>query len=462
MATFLKRHHQGCEVSPNHFVAPDNREDFAGTWVNRILKRRVLMKNRTNRAPRLALLSLTVLFSLAGSGQQPYKSKLSLQGPLNISAPNPQGANPKPSDAEKTILAAFDKYEVVGMSAAHGNKDLDDFILHLIRNPAFASKVNVVAVECGNSLYQPILDRYIAGDDIPLPEVQKVWRDTTQTMCGLSGFYQEFFPLVRRINQTLRPEDKLRVLACDPPIDWSKIKSPADYGRGQYLMRDVNMASVMEKEVFSKNRKALMLFGTAHLFHVGNTAVGLYEKDYPGVTLVIADHTGFGNWSPLEKYNRGFESRMASWPVPSLVPEIQGTWLADLLDMTHTTGNIFFGVPDNSKAPIGPAPAKGTFSGTPEEAEAPFSKMVDAYLYLGPRDWLLNEPVPAEILLDKDYMAELRRRSKLLGAGLMADETDPEKISLRNSNPFFYDPNELSNLPMMLPDAPMPLPSRKK
>ena len=40
------------------------------------------------------------------------------------------------------MLAAFGKYEVVGMGAAHGNKDLDDLILHLIRDPAFPNNVN--------------------------------------------------------------------------------------------------------------------------------------------------------------------------------------------------------------------------------------------------------------------------------------------------------------------------------
>ena len=40
------------------------------------------------------------------------------------------------------MLAAFDKYEVVEMGAAHGNKDLDDLILHLIRDPAFPNNVN--------------------------------------------------------------------------------------------------------------------------------------------------------------------------------------------------------------------------------------------------------------------------------------------------------------------------------
>ncbi len=48
-----------------------------------------------------------------------------------------------------------------------------------------------------------MLDRYIAGDDIPLSEVRPTWRNTTQTMCGTSAFYEELFPLVRRINQRL-------------------------------------------------------------------------------------------------------------------------------------------------------------------------------------------------------------------------------------------------------------------
>jgi len=421
------------------------------------------MKRRGTASALLVLLSLTMLFGVTGRAQEPATSMLPIQGPIEVRAPNPKGVDPKPGDAERTLLAAFDKYEVVGMSAAHGNKDLDDFVLHLIRNPAFPSQVNVIAVECGNALYQSMLDRYIAGDDIPLSEARKVWRNTTQTMCGLSGFYEEFFPLVRRINRALPPEKKIRVLACDSPIDWSKINSSADYGRGQYLRgRDVSIASVIEKEVLSKHRKALMLFGTAHLFHVGNTGVGLFEKDYPGVTLVIADHTGFGNWGPLEKYNSEFEARMASWPVPSLVPEIRGTWLGDLLDLTHSTGNVFFGVPDSGKLPMGPAPAKGTFSGIPEEGEAPLSKMVDAYLYLGPRDSLLNEPVPAEILLDKDYMTELQRRASVTGAGPIAEVADPEKISQRDSDPFFYEPDGLRNLPMQLPDAPSALPSEEK
>jgi len=367
---------------------------------------------------------------------------------VEVQRPTLTGSDPKPHDAGKAILAAFDKYEVVGMGAAHGNQDLDNFILTLIRNPELPGKINDVVVECGNSLYQPILDRYIAGDDVPLDQARQVWRNTTQPMCSVSAFYEELFPLVRRINQKLPPGKKFRVVAADPPIDWRKMKTSADFGRGQFLMRDPAIASVMEKEVLSKRRKALMLFGTAHLYHNHSkslpmllaSAVESYEKDYPGVTLVIADHNGFGNDSPLARYNDEFESRMAAWPIPSLVQGLPGTWLGDLLDKTKTPGGgaVLFKVGKDGKRTESPA----------DSSDAPTSKMVDAYLYLGPRDLLLKEPRPAEVFLDKDYMGEMQRRAAIMGGGPIADQANPEKISDRDYSPFVYDPNEMQKMMM--------------
>src|SRR5580704_16815951 len=197
----------------------------------------------------------------------------------------PTASEPTPEPAIPAILAAFDRYEVVAMPEANGMKDLDDFILSLIRDPSFPAKVNDIEVECGNSLYQPLLDRYIAGDDVPFTEVRKVWRNTTQSMCGRSGFFEQFFPLVRAINQNLTPAKRLRVLAGDPPIDWDHVKTREDGMK--FFDREPSIVSVMEKEVLSKHRKALMLFGSFHLFHgVADSAVSTYEKRYPHLTFV--------------------------------------------------------------------------------------------------------------------------------------------------------------------------------
>jgi hypothetical protein len=112
----------------------------------------------------------------------------------NVQPTIPKGRDPKPEDATRAILAAFDKYEVVGMDAAHGNKDLDDLILHVIRDPAFPAKANDIVVECGNSLYQGILDRYIAGDDVPLSEVQQVGATPLNRCVACPAFTKSCFP----------------------------------------------------------------------------------------------------------------------------------------------------------------------------------------------------------------------------------------------------------------------------
>jgi hypothetical protein len=67
---------------------------------------------------------------------------------IGVQSLNPRGTDPNPEDATRAILTAFNKYEVIGMTAAHDNKDIDDFILHLIRESGFPGKVQDIVVEC--------------------------------------------------------------------------------------------------------------------------------------------------------------------------------------------------------------------------------------------------------------------------------------------------------------------------
>jgi hypothetical protein len=173
------------------------------------------------------------------------------------------------------------------------------------------------------------------------------------------------------------------------------------------LDRDDNVASVMKKEVLSKHRKALMLFGTMHLYHSNRiapagleSAVHRYEMKYPGVTFVIGTNIVSRAPIPTAVLDE-MMARTASWPVPSLVQNIKDTWLLDV-------ENYYF------------------------------SQMVDAYLYLGPVEFMLTEPRPAEIFLDKDYVDELRRRADIIGDRFLTDQTKPPEGG--HFNPFLYVP----------------------
>jgi hypothetical protein len=350
--------------------------------------------------------------------------------------PKPIGSESAPEPAVPAILAAFDQYEVVAVPAGHGIKDLDDFILLLIRNPAFSKNINDIAVECGNSRYQPILDRYIAGEDVPFTEVRKVWRNTTQQMCGMSGFYEQFFPLVRAINQRLPPGKHLRVLACDPPIDWDQVKNYQDILKLTH--RDANIASVMEKEVLSKHRKALMLFGTFHIVHgVGASAVSIYEKDYPNRTLVISDLGYFDTDLPALS-----SSPFVTWPIPSLA-QTKDTWLGalpldrflpppTLIDQDCNVHNDF-----------------------PKELQKNMAQLVDALLYLGSQDLRLKDQLPADIALDVDYRMELQRRGALPGFPGAAGGT-PKEILKEFDQQIV---NDAGNPMFAIPKSEMPNPS---
>jgi hypothetical protein len=286
-------------------------------------------------------------------------------------------------------------------------QDLNNFIFSLIRTPAFSEKVNDIEVEFGNSLYQPMLDRYIAGENVPFTEVQKVWRKDGQPASGASAFVEQFFPLVRALNQKLPPGRRLRVLAGDPPVDWDQIKSTEDVIR--LVHRDASIASVMEKEVLSKHRKALMLVGTFHLLHgVGGSAVSIYEKDYPNHTFVISEFGMFDTDSPTLS-----SSPFATWPIPSLT-RAKSTWLG-ALDLGHF---IPPGIRIDQDCIV--------HREFPKALQKPMEDFVDAFLYLGPQDLRLKEKLPADIALDVTYRAELQKGGAMFGFPEAATETKEE------------------------------------
>lgn len=354
----------------------------------------------------LFLLMLAIPVTNQAQGQQQIK---------------PRGSKPIPEAAIPAILTAFDKYEVVAMPEDHGLKDLDDLIFALIRNPAFPDKVNDVVVECGNSLYQPLLDRYIAGEDVPLTEAHKVWRIPPLCSGWGSGFFEQLYPLLRAINQKLPPQKRLRVLTGGLPIDPEKVKSFQDILK--LGPRDAHIASIMEKEVLSKHRKALMLFGTFHLLHmteVRASAVSMYEKDYPDVTFVISE---------LIAADAEVSAALANWPNPS-VARAKGTWLG-ALDLGHF-------LPPATRIDEKDCSVHNEF---PKHLQKPMEDLVDALLYLGPKDLALKEQFPAYIVLDADYMAEARRGGSLgPGGGTPTDKEFYQQFVNDAENPLYTMP----------------------
>src|SRR5262249_11453214 len=124
--------------------------------------------------------------------------------------------------------------------------------------------------------------------------------------------------------------------------------------------------------------------------------VSMYEKDYPGVTFVVSE---------LIAADMQVAAAFANWQGPSLA-RLKGTRLGGL-DLTHF-------LPPAPRIDEKDCSVHREF---PKHLQKPMEDLVDALLYLGPNDLAMKEQFPAYIVLDDDYMAEVRRRESALPAG---------------------------------------------
>jgi len=306
-------------------------------------------------------------------------------------------ASARPVPAISFVLSTFRRVPIVAVGGGlHGRQDLDDFVRKLIRDPRFARSVHNVVIETGNSLYQPLLDRFVMGENVPIVQLQQVWRNTTQPFANRTE-QKNFIEFVRDLNLQRAPDQQIRVLAADPPIDWARVHRTSQfvsYIRG----RDANAALVIEHDVLAKHERALLLFGDFHVLrhvgvgaHLSSTVTTLLEHAYPHSTYVIIAHSGFG------PRNAELEPRLQTWPVPSIA-KIRDTWLGALDPFLLYNDTVL--ISDPSKK-VDPFPG-----GTLQD-------LADAYLYLGLAATVRNVTLPEDT--DPIYARELSRRQQLMG-----------------------------------------------
>jgi len=318
---------------------------------------------------------------------------------------------PKPLEPRQALLQVFDRFPLVAISKAHGMKEEADFIASLIRDPEFAKKVNDIVLEAGNARYQEILDRYIAGYAVSIQKLRIVWREHTCSALGPrdSSNVEQLLSTVRAVNQKLPSTRRLRVLAGDPPIDWSKVHTAEELSPW-LAQRETHYADVVEKYVLAKKRKALLIIGGVHLERgplpnndpLKGVMLQILEAKYPGKTFIVFPHEGFG------EAHKEMGKRMASWPRPSLI-FLEGTWLGAVSTGDLQVLDVM--VDDNGNR---------VFSGPSQKN---LSDKADAYLYLGPGESLTMEPRDPALYLDDAYFNEMNCRHKLaFGRELDRDE----------------------------------------
>jgi hypothetical protein len=286
--------------------------------------------------------------------------------------------NPKPQDPIQGIVELFDTYRIVMLGEIHECRQEHELLRKLIAAPGFSERVNDIVMEFGNARYQDVVDRYIAGENIPIEDVQKAWRDTVGALGPASPLYGEFYVAVRAVNQNRPKQRRLRVLLGDPPIDWGRVSTIEDIAF--YLpFRDQFYASVVRYQALAKGRKALLIMGEGHFRRAGGRP-GAIENEL--LMALVKPYVIMPGSNMVRSYD-DLDSRFNALPAPSLV-EMKGNWIGDL-----------------------PAPVRGSTMGTWEQA-------ADAYLYLGPRDRITVVKNRRSDLDGTAYGNELQRRMTIM------------------------------------------------
>jgi hypothetical protein len=322
------------------------------------------------------------------------------------------GAQPRFADATDVIAEALQSHSLVLISEHHWSVPVHEQLRRIIADPTVASMVQDIVVEFGNPLYQGLIDRYVAGESVPIDSVRLAWRNTTQLLAWDSPLYERFYETVRALNST-RPRDRhIRIVAGDPPIDWSRTSRAEDIPR-TYGFRDIETIGIIEREVLAKGRRALVIIGEEHVLRTTDAALNaprkalerqslgeaLHER-HPGVAFLIG--TVVGDASRLGRAIR-------HWPNGSMA-RIAGTELGLAAASVRER--------DTTSSTAIPPAAPGSLR---------LQDVFDAVLYSGPTQELV-EPSGVTYRRDPEYEREIRRRIQILrvfyGVDIWSEDLD--------------------------------------
>ena len=298
---------------------------------------------------------------------------------VSLSSQTPITTRAVPIEPIAAILEAFKAHQIVALGEGlHGNEQGHMFRLSLIFDPRFTAVVNDIVVEFGNSRYQDVMDRFIRGENVPGETLRRVWQDTTQPHAVWDRpIYEEFFQAVRTVNASLPRERHLRVLLGDPPVNWDS-GSPTLHGRADMgtMERDRHAVDLICREILTKQRRALIIYGDNHLFRAGQSLVNLLETTAAIRVFTIANAMG----TRFEDLN-DLQTDTSSWRVPS---------------MALVRGSAI---------------------------DAKQLKYYDAVLYLGPPSAITFSQLSPALCADAEYMdMRLKRMAPLAGLRRLSDE----------------------------------------
>ncbi|HEY1254423.1 MAG TPA: hypothetical protein VGF01_06555 [Terracidiphilus sp.] len=285
-----------------------------------------------------------------------------------------------PQNPVEAIVELFNTHRIVMLGEVqHGCRQQWELLQELVAAPGFSEQVNDIVMEFGNARYQDVVDRYIAGEKVPIEQVEGAWLDTVGALGPVSPVYGRFYAAVRAVNKTLPKQRRLRIVLGDPPIDWNQVQTRADIAL--FLpFREEFYSSAVRLQVLAKKHKALLIMGAGH-FRRSAGRPGYIENQLQ--MALVQPYVILPGSNMVAGYD-DLDPRFDHLPAPSLI-EMNESW-------------------------IGSIPSQNPRGGQPST----LGQAADAYLYLGPRDKLTVIAYKRSDLEGTPYGKELERRLAII------------------------------------------------
>jgi hypothetical protein len=322
-----------------------------------------------------------------------------------------------PVDATVGILQAFRTQRLVAIG--HHDDESQAFLRSLIRDRRFAAQVDDIVVEFGSAKYQAVMDRYLRGDEVPLRELEHAWQDTT----GPNGSFdvpaiESFFRTVREANASLPADRRMRVLLGEPPIDWAQIRTEADFTAQLRAAgnRDAHAAELIRREVLSKGRRALIVYGALHFQR--KVIWANYGSEWPDADTLVMQLEAqpptkvFTIWRVTSSMK--VPAYFTTWPVPSIAM-LQNT------DLGLADFSLYFPYEGERRAERN---GKAVVIPREEWQSRRMQEQFDAVIYLGPKASFEEWALPLEKCSDRAYLDMRLRRLAMFDLPAWKTETD--------------------------------------
>ena len=296
------------------------------------------------------------------------------------------GGERTPANPVGAITKEFKTHTVVLLGGTDGSVPEHRLLLQLVRSPQFSKTVNAIATPC-NSMYQPMVDRYLAGGSVPIDQLQQAWRNSLTIGPVADQPEEELFAAVRDVNERLPVKRKrLRIVCTDGPVDWSKVHSRADLNPF-VPTRDEISVRILKEQILAKHQKALVSTGAMHFRRVAGKPSAIEQALQAAGATTYVVLVGSNVTGPEDQQ----DSRFLRWKWPWML-SAEGTWL-------------------------GPLPAKPLIMGSNlsrAHIAGPISEAADAFLFIGPPGTIQTYVPKRSALEGTAYGEEAKRRLRVI------------------------------------------------